>query len=625
MRSVRTKGLISRFNLNSRANDKQVERRDRSTMLARASVSVIEGLEARTLFSTIQVTNGMDNSSGTPIAGSLRAAIVAANTTPGSTISFSMLPVNTVITLAASLATTPITGQGTNIDGTTSAAGRVTIDGAGFDGLDVTGNDVDVQGLWLKNMGTALLLDGGQNDSVTDNYIGDVTNSGMDTNTDGIMVTDGASDDTIGGPLAIDRNVISGNSTSASDGAGITLSDPTGLGTGNNFIEGNYIGVTPDGTAAAPNDFGIVISDSNGNTIQSNVISGNTNDGIEAVNYSTAYYMYAETITSNIIGLDAASQNPVPNGSGIFMDGGLASFGDTISLNTIEFNAGIGIEDNQVQDTITNNTIVSNGGTGVQIDSTGVLDTISQNSIYLNGAGGPAYNLGIDLGGDGVTQNTATSGTTSTGANGLQSFPVIGTIVPDSSDSTMLTVPFSLQANPSTRYTIEVFASSPSNVSPSGYGQGQSYITSTTITTDTTGAASGSVNISNAIYQGFDISATATNADTYNMTTNPDGGSTSEFSLDQVAPGTAAPTLSIKGGSAVVGRASVSRSCCPRPAVRPPRSLTHTPRGRLRFRMSPPSTGCLPSPREPRRQPSMFQSSPTAPAPPKASRSRCRV
>jgi hypothetical protein len=540
--------------------------------LSRAAVSVIEGLESRTLFSTIQVTNGMDeDGSGNPVAGSLRAAIVAADAAPGSTISFSTLPAGTTITLNADLTSNPISAQ-TTIDGTTAPGGRVTIDGAGFNGLDVTATgtqavNVEIKGLWLQNMGAALTLDGTTDALITDNYIGDVTGSGTGKNVDGIVCTDGTNGDTIGGTTAADMNVISGNSNSAKTGIGIYL-ESTSAPTGNITIEGNYIGVTSSGSVAAPNDAGIELSDSLLNTISDNVISGNTTFGIQATDPSDTGYNYGNTITGNIIGMDSTAKSAVPNGQGIFFDGGDLSGDSVITSNTIEDNAGIGIEINEGSDdsslgnvsggdTIADNTIANNGGSGVVIDSAAENNTISENSIYLNGnsnvGGATARHLGIDLGNDGVTQNTATSGTTETGANGLTPFPVIGTIGTDPNDSTMLQIPISIQGNPSTSYTVEIFASTPADASSAGYGQGQTYVTNTTVTTDTSGAGSGSVDISNQTYAGYTISATATNASQFNATQNVDAGATSEFSADVVAPGTALPQLTITGASGSVG------------------------------------------------------------------------
>jgi hypothetical protein len=571
MQSVRPKGFVSKLSMLAGPVSGRVEPTDRAAAIVRAaarvSVAVLEELEGRTLFSTFFVTTGQDeDSGGNPVAGSLRAAIVSANATPGSTIDFSQLPANTPITLSASLESTPITASGTIIDGTTAPGGRVIIDGASFDGLDVTSNNSSgtgtIQGLWLRNMGTALLLDGAANEVVQNNYIGDVDGTGMNKNLLGIVLDDGAEDDTIGGVGAADRNVIGGNANSAGGGAGIVLQDTQGIGTNSNEIENNYIGVDPAGTSAAPNNTGILLGDSFGNVIQSNVISGNTLYGINAIDPAQDGEEYSNAIISNIIGMDESSVNPISNGEGIFMNGGVLAGGSAIETNTIADNTGIGIEINEGSldqnlglisggDYVKGNTIDDNGGTGVVIDTDAENNTITQNSIYGNDPTGT--NLGIDLGDDGVTQNSTSSGTTLTGANGLTPFPVLGSITPDSQDSTMLTVPFSLQANPSTSYTIEIFSDAPADASTSGYGQGQTYITSATVTTDITGAVTGSVNISASLYAGDSITATSTNSTQYSATTNPDAGATSEFSKDVVAPGTALPDVTIRSASGAVG------------------------------------------------------------------------
>ena len=92
---------------------------------------------------------------------------------------------------------------------------------------------------------------------------------------DGIMVSSGASNITIGGSSAGQGNVISGNLT------GIELDTP------NNTVEGNLIGTNAAGSAALGNSIGVLLDDSAGSTIggtaagAGNLISGNTTFGIE--------------------------------------------------------------------------------------------------------------------------------------------------------------------------------------------------------------------------------------------------------------------------------------------------------------------------------------------------------
>ena len=64
-----------------------------------------------------------------------------------------------------------------------------------------------------------------------------------DQNGIGVLVGDGATDNTIGGTTAAARNIISGEL----NGPGV---DITGSSTSDNVVEGNYIGTNLSGTAA---------------------------------------------------------------------------------------------------------------------------------------------------------------------------------------------------------------------------------------------------------------------------------------------------------------------------------------------------------------------------------------
>ena len=96
--------------------------------------------------------------------------------------------------------------------------------------------------------------------------------------------------------------------------------------------------------------------------------------------------------------------------------------------------------------------------------------------IYSNGG------LGIDLGGNGVTQND--TGDADTGANNLQNFPIVtyATILNGN-----LTVHGSLNSTPNTTYRIEVFINDAADAT--GYGEGQMYLGSFNVTTDSAGNA----------------------------------------------------------------------------------------------------------------------------------------
>ena len=102
----------------------------------------------------------------------------------------------------------------------------------------------------------------------------------------GIFLGNGSSNNTIGGSTDNDRNVISGNgqfpvanSSSTQGGVGVYI---YGANTSGNVVQSNYIGTNVAGTAALTNSvIGVLISQSSGNTVQGNLISGNRFVGLE--------------------------------------------------------------------------------------------------------------------------------------------------------------------------------------------------------------------------------------------------------------------------------------------------------------------------------------------------------
>jgi hypothetical protein len=95
---------------------------------------------------------------------------------------------------------------------------------------------------------------------------------------DGVTITDGAQNNTIGGSGPGDRNVISGNEV------GVEMFD---VGTNGNVVKGNYIGTDPSGTSPLPNyQQGVLIGDGQDNTIggtgagEGNLIAYNEDDGV---------------------------------------------------------------------------------------------------------------------------------------------------------------------------------------------------------------------------------------------------------------------------------------------------------------------------------------------------------
>ena len=153
------------------------------------------------------------------------------------------------------------------------------------------------------NLGNGILLRGSDvvSNSVQGNFIGtDATGMNPLPNTvAGVTIDTGASFNLIGGTVAGARNVISGNNP-----AMIAACIFNGAGTSGNVVEGNYIGLGPDGVTAVPNYYGIICSGgATGNTFGGtvagarNVISGNSSYGV-LVNIPARAATWSREITS---------------------------------------------------------------------------------------------------------------------------------------------------------------------------------------------------------------------------------------------------------------------------------------------------------------------------------------
>src|SRR2546426_728376 len=97
--------------------------------------------------------------------------------------------------------------------------------------------------------------------------------SGIHNTGNGIKIENNFRPATIGGTAAGSGNIISGNGR-----IGIHILGSSGAV----LVQSNFIGTDLKGTVAIPNQVGIAIEGTaDGNTISSNVVSGNRSDGIE--------------------------------------------------------------------------------------------------------------------------------------------------------------------------------------------------------------------------------------------------------------------------------------------------------------------------------------------------------
>jgi streptogramin lyase len=365
---------------------------------------------------------------------------------------------------------------------------------------------------------------GANNNWIAGNIVGlNATGTAVIANgSDGVFFGFGATGNTLGGSMAGARNIISGNLTVGTYGkqAGVLIFD----GAANSVVQGNYIGTDITGTVALGNGAnGVEILGAINNIIggttagAGNLISGNQQNGVYIVNAVNNFGFTGPStgnvVQGNYIGTDVSGTVVLGNtGDGVLISG--VSQNNTIGGTA----AGAG------------NIVAFNGGAGVAVgssasDSTTVGNSIRGNSIYSN------TGLGIDLGNDGVTLNTP--GGPHVGPNNFQNFPVLVSVRPG---ATSTEITGSLNSLVSATFALDFYANSTAD--PSGYGQGQQYLGSGTVTTDVNGLGNFDITLNTAVPLGVFISATATDP----------SGNTSEFAKD-IQPNTP-PTAGIANAPA---------------------------------------------------------------------------
>lgn len=232
-------------------------------------------------------------------------------------------------------------------------------------------------------------------------------------------------------------------------------------------MSNNYIGTNSTGSAAAANGEGVLIVNTGAPIISSNVISGNTNNGIDIIN------SFFNIVFANKIGVGADGITALPNGGA----------GVSISNNSRGSLIGNGKSGNS-------NIIANNGGAGVVIGNTPAdtssTNAVLNNSIYNNAAS--STKLGIDLGNDGVTPNS-----TDTNARALpnegQNYPVLTSAVPDGLGN--ITISGTLLSIFGPSFILEFYGNP--DCSANQYGQGKTFLGTANVSTNTADPAPFSV------------------------------------------------------------------------------------------------------------------------------------
>ncbi|MFZ0827989.1 MAG: M12 family metallopeptidase [Verrucomicrobiia bacterium] len=318
---------------------------------------------------------------------------------------------------------------------------------------------------------------------------------------EGLAMGNGATANLIGGTVANSGNVISGNYFN------IVIRDP---GTSGNLFQGNLIGVDITGRTALTNQYeGFAM----GNGAASNTIGGTVAGAANVISGNYIGLFIGDTNTSgnlfqgNLIGTDLTGTNALGNG---YIDLALANGASGNVIGGVVPGAG--------------NIIAFSGGTGVALNDPGTTNnSIRGNSIFGN------YYLGLDLNNDGVTLNHTGF---LAGPNDMQNYPVI-TNATVYSASTIISGTLNSVAN--RPYFIDVYFSPYAD--SSGYGEGQFYLGTVSVTTDGSGNAGFALTNTPGNYAGAYLTATATSA----------GGDTSEFSAAVPAVKATLPSATFTG------------------------------------------------------------------------------
>lgn len=442
------------------------------------------------------------------------------------------------------------TGLGGNLIGGVTPAARNVISGNAGKGIAIDGAASDVNTIQGNFIGV---------DSTGAAALG---NSGI-----GIYVQDGEKT-LIGGIIAAARNIISANSL------GMQIYHST-VGT---RIQGNYLGTNAAGNGALGNrdggadirgDFSVlgvdaagvgmgnvisanlgapgVLLTGNGSTIAGNIIGADATGKLRLGNAGQGIYI-TSAANVKIGGTTAAARNVISangqEGISIATDAHHitvqgnhigADIGGTLDLgNGKSTGGGIGVailgSDNTIGGATpgAGNVIAFNYVYGVWLSHGGVRNTIRGNSIFANKSGGGGNGIGISIVGGPLSND---SGDGDAGTNNQQNHPVI-TSATTAGPNTIITG--TLDSIGGIDYELDFYASDLAD--PTGYGEGQIYLGSTTVTTQPqTHLASFNVTfpVSTA---GKVITATATD----------DIGNTSEFSTVLAAIGGSVADLAIQ-------------------------------------------------------------------------------
>ncbi len=421
---------------------------------ARAVRPALEPLEARWLPTTYTVTTTVDQlHDTTPGQVTLRDVLTAiatgaasGNAAKPSTSNIVTFAIGTTGSIQTINLTSPLPtiALPTLLDGFTQGGKNYVGDplivingaraGAGADGLQLDpGSDGSiVAGLDLENFkGNGIVINGAGGILLTDNNIGTnakgtarAANAG-----DGLLIENGATNNTIGGTTGNDSNLISGNSTGVEIG---------GIGTSGNLVCDNFIGSDLNGTATKLGNTGdgvLIDGGASDNTVGSvavgNLLSANGTNGVEIRDSGTS----GNVILGNFIGTGLGGTGKLGNhNDGVLIDGGASgnSIGTETAPNVISGNVMNGVE---ITDAGTSNNVVLDNFIGTTLSGTRALPNGNDGVLIGGGAsantiGDPAGNIisgnagnGVEIAGAGTSANVVFDNFIGTQSSGTTKLP----------------------------------------------------------------------------------------------------------------------------------------------------------------------------------------------------------
>src|SRR5271157_3503954 len=299
----------------------------------------------------------------------------------------------------------------------TNAAGTAPI-GNGLSGITllqsaantIGGNVISGNGVGPFG-GNGITLAGASNNAVLGNFIG--TNAAgtaaLGNNGTGVLIDNGATNNTIGGTGAGAGNVISGNS-----------SDGIDISSDGNLVQDNFIGTDVTGTQALGNHFdGIFVSNSSSNTIGGtttaaarNVSSGNQRFGI----WIFGALSTGNLVQGNFIGTDLTGTANLRNSDdGVLIQQG--PVGNTIggtttaARNVISGNGGFGVSIGLATSNVVQGNFIGTDVTGAKAlgNSRGGVIIQDAASNTIGGAAASARNIISGNTGNGITIDGSTA------------------------------------------------------------------------------------------------------------------------------------------------------------------------------------------------------------------------